>query len=138
MFYRPGGADNRINAQYDSVFTDQVDGATGWLPVVKGNTIAVNIASAIIEFQSAVASKVIKSAFAPEAQIVLELKMQGGDADNEVWPIDLWQNLLVATSRRSHAFGWVRLRVLNINNTANKGVAMALQIARTGDVGAVT
>lgn len=138
MFYRQGGSLKAINRQYDFVYTDQIGGATGWLPTNKGDTIAVNIARAAIAFVSAAASQVTKSALAPECSAVLEMKMFGGDKDVEAWPIDQWQNLLVATSRRAHRAGWVRLRLLNVNNSDGTGVALALQISRTGESGAVT
>lgn len=138
MFYRPGGSASRINAQYDMVYSDAIGGATGWLPVSKGNAIAVNIARASINFQTVAQSQVVKSAVAPEVQVLLEMKMFGGDKDADAWPVDQWQNIVVATSRRAHRDGWVRLRVVNINNLDGTGVAMALQISRTGDSGAVT
>jgi hypothetical protein len=138
MFYRPGGSSKAINRQYDMVYSDQVNGATGWLPVNKGDTIAVNIARASIVFVSAASSTVTKSPIAVEAQVMLEMKMFGGDADSEAWPVDQWQNMVVATSRRAHRAGWVRLRIVNINNSDGTGAALALQVTRTGDSGAVT
>lgn len=138
MFYRIGGTAKAPNRQYDSVYSDAVDGVTDWLPVHKGDTIAVNIARASITYGSAASSVVVKSPVAPEAQILLEMKMFGAERASEVWPIDQWQNVLVATSRRAHRSGWVRLRIVNINNSDGTGVALALQISRTGDSGAVT
>lgn len=135
MFYRPGGNSKRINAQYDEIYADFIGGATGWLPVNKGNNVAVNIVRAAITFQSVAQSLVTKSAIAPEVQVLLELKMFGGDADAAAWPIDQWQNMVVATSRRSHRAGWARLRIVNINNGDATGVSMALQVSRTGDSG---
>jgi hypothetical protein len=138
MFYRPGGSAKRVNAQYDMVYTDTIGGATGWLPVCKGNTIAVNICRAAITFQSTAQSLVVKSPVAPEAQIIMELKMFGGDVDSNAWPTDQWQNMVVATDRRAHRDGWARLRVVNINAGDGTGVAMAMQVSRTGESGAVT
>lgn len=138
MFYRPGGGDKPLNQQYDFVYSDAIGGATGWLPINKGDTVAVNIARASINFGSSASSVVTKSISAPEAQVVLELKMFGGDKDAEAWPVDQWQNILVATSRRAHRSGWVRLRTLVLNNSDGTGVALALQISRTGESGAVT
>jgi len=137
MFYRPGGTSKAINRQYDYVYVDQIGMATGWLPINKGDTVAVNVARASIAFASAVLSTVTKSPIAPEAAVLLEMKMFGGEADAEAWPIDQWQNMVVATSRRAHRAGWVRLRVVNINNLDGTGIAMALQVTRTGDDGAV-
>jgi hypothetical protein len=137
MFYRPGGTDKAPNRQQDYVYADFIDGATDWLPVSQGNTIAVNIARASIVFQSSASSRVTTSAVSPEAQIMLECKMLGGAAPL-VFPIDQWQNMVVATDRRVHRDGWVRLRIVNINNGDGTGVAMALQINRKGDSGAVT
>ena len=134
MFYRPGGSATRINAQQDEVYTDAIGGATGWLPVAKGNIISVNIARATIAFQSAAQSRVTKSPVQPEVQVLMEMKFQG---NADAWPVDQWQNLVVATFRRASRDGWVRLRVVNINNDGgNSGVAMAMQINRTGDPGA--
>lgn len=133
MFYRPGGASKRINLQYDMVYVDFIGGATGWLPINEGDTIAVNIARAKIDFQNAAQSQVTKSAMAPEAQVLLELKMFGVDSNEDAWPIDQWQNLIVATSRSAKRGGWVRLRVVNINNLDGTGVALALQISRTNN-----
>lgn len=138
MFYRPGGSASRINPQYDMVYVDFIGGATGWLPVSQGNSIAVNITRASIAYGNAAQSTVTKSAVAPEVQVLLEYKMIGGDANAEAWPIDQWQNMVVATDRRAHRDGWVRLRVVNINNGDGTGVAMALQVNRKGDSGAVT
>lgn len=138
MFYRPGGSATRINAQYDSVYTDTIGDVTGWLPVSKGNTISVNVARASLTFQSAASSQIKPSSIAPEAQVLMEMKMFGSDADDAARPIDQWQNLVVATSRRAHRDGWVRLRVVNINNADGTGVVMDLQVSRTGDVGAET
>ena len=133
MFYRPGGAAKRINLQYDMVYVDFIGGATGWLPISEGDSIAVNIARASITLQNAAQSQVIKSAVAPEVQVLLELKMFGGDPDADAWPMDQWQNLIVATSRMAKRNGWVRLRVVNINNLDGTGVALALQISRTNN-----
>jgi hypothetical protein len=137
MFYRPGGGTKGLNQQYDYVYTDQIGGATAWLPVAKGDTIAVNVARAAIAFATAQQSTVTKSPNAPECVVLLEMKMFGGDKDAEAWPIDQWQNLIVATSRRAHRNGWVRMRLLNVNNTDGTGVALAMQISRTGETGAV-
>ena len=136
MFYRPGGYGDRINVQYDEVYTDFIDGATGWLPCNRGDWIAVNIARASIEFTSTASSVVTKEVTAPEVQVLLELKSIGGPQHKESWPIDQWQNIVVATGVRVHRAGFVRLRVLNINNTDGTGVAMALQVTRTADTGA--
>lgn len=138
MFYRPGGNAKRINVQYDSVYTDAIGGATGWLPVSKGNTISVNISRASIVFQSAANSRVTPSYVAPEVQVIMEMKLFGGDPDAAAVPADQWQNAVVATSRRAHRDGWMRLRVVNINNGDGTGVRMDMQVSRTGDVGATT
>lgn len=136
MFYRPGGAATRINAQQDTVYTDAINGATGWLPVQKGYNVAINIARAALTFQSVAQSIIIPSAVAPEVQVLMEMKMQGGDTNQSAWPIDQWQNMVVATFRHINRAGWVRLRVVNINNGDGTGVAMALQVNRSGDTGA--
>ena len=138
MFYRPGGSATRISTQNDTVYADSVGGATGWLPVSKGNTISVNIARASLAFVSAVSSLITPSPVAPEVQVIMEMKMYGGDPDSSARPIDQWQNIVVATSRRAHREGWARLRIVNINNAEGTGVVMDMQIARTGDVGAST
>ncbi len=138
MFYRPGGSATRINNQNDTVYADSVNGATGWLPVSKGNTISVNIARASLAFVSAAASTITPNPIAPEVQVIMEMKMYGGDPDSSARPIDQWQNIVVATSRRAHREGWARLRIVNINNSEGTGVVMDMQIARTGDVGAST
>ena len=136
MFYRQGGSATRINAQDDTVYADFIGGATGWLPVNKGNMVSINIVRASIQFQSSAQSRVTKSPVAPEVQVVLEMKMYGGDTNAEAWPIDQWQNMVVATSRRAHAGGWWRLRIVNINNGDGTGVAMAMHVSRSGDPGA--
>lgn len=87
---------------------------------------------------SAAQSALTNSAIAPEVQVLLELKMFGGDADAAAFPIDQWQNMVVATDRRAHRNGWVRLRVVNINNGDGTGVALALQVSRTGESGVAT
>lgn len=132
MFYRPGGTVKAPNRQYDMVYADFIGGATDWLPVSKGNVIAVNACRASIVFASSAKSQVTKSPLAYEAQLLLELKMFGGDNDAAAWPIDQWQNVVVATERHAHCGGWVRLRIVNVNNSDGTGVAMALQISRTG------
>jgi hypothetical protein len=91
---------------------------------------------ASIEFKDTATSIVSKTPTAPEAQLLLEMKTLGGQQDEESWPIDQWQNTVVATGMRAHRAGFVRLRVLNINNLDGTGVAMALQVSRTGDSGA--
>lgn len=136
MFFRPGGFGDRINAQYDEVYADFIDGATGWLPCNRGDWIAINVARASIEFQSTASSIVTKVPTAPEMDMLLEMKTIGGQQHKESWPIDSWQNVVVATGMRAHRAGWVRLRILNINNEDGTGVAMALQVSRTGDGGA--
>lgn len=135
MLYRPGGFGDRINVQYDEVYTDRIGGATGWLPCNRGDWIGVNICRASINFSSVASSIVTKEHTAPEVQALLEMKTIGGQRDEESWPIDQWQNLVVATGMRVHRAGFVRLRVLNINNADGTGVAMALQVNRTGDGG---
>jgi hypothetical protein len=138
MFYRPGGSVKAINRQYDAVYADAAGLATGWLPISKGDTVAVNIARASITFVNAALSTVIMSPIAPEAIILMEMRMFGSDPASTLWPIDQWQNMVVATSRRAHRNGWVRLRILAINAQDGTGINMALQISRTGDVGAQT
>lgn len=138
MFYRPGGSTTRINPQSDTVYADTIGGASGWLAVSKGNTIAVNIARASLTFQSSAQSIITPSPVAPEVQVIMEMKMFGGDPNSSARPIDQWQNLVVATSRRAHREGWVRLRIVNINNSDGTGVVMDMQVSRTGDVGAST
>lgn len=140
-FYRPGGTQNAPNRQQDYVYADYIGATTDYLPVNKGDTISVNIARASIVFQSAAQSQVTATPIAPEAQVVLELQMLGGQAgqgNSLKVPIDQWQNMVVATSRRAHRAGWVRLKIENINNGDGTGLLMALQISRTGESGAVT
>jgi hypothetical protein len=136
MFYRQGGNSKAINRQYDSVYSDAVNGATGWLPVHKGDTVAVNVCRASIAYGSAASSVVTKTAVAPECSVLMELKEFGGQSDAEAWPVDQWQNMVVAASRIANKDGWVRLRLLNVNNVDGTGVAMALQVSRTGNSGA--
>lgn len=136
MFYRPGGSSKRINAQYDAVYSDAVGGATGWLPVSKGNNIAVNVCRAALAFVNAAQSTITPSPVAPEVQAIMEMKMFGGDTDAMAVPIDTWQGVVVATSRRANRDGWVRLRILNINNADGTGVRMDMQVSRSGDSGA--
>jgi hypothetical protein len=135
MFYRPGGTSGRINAQYDECYSDQVGGATGFLPINKGDWIAVNACRASITYQNPGSSIVTKETAAPEMELLLEMKTIGGQKDVESWPIDQWQNLVVATGIRAHRAGFVRLRILSINNVDGTGLAMALQVTRTGDMG---
>lgn len=138
MFYRPGGTAKAPNRQYDFVYADFIGGNTDWLPISKGDTIAINISRASIVFSSPAASKVTKTPMAGEYTILLERKMFGGETNAEAWPMDQWQNLVVATTRRAPGQGWVRLRIVNLNNSDGTGLAMALQISRTGETGAVT
>jgi hypothetical protein len=138
MFYRPGGSIKSINRQYDQCYADFVGAATGWLPTHKGDTIGVNICRASIVFGNAASSLVTNTPIAPEATVLMELKMFGVDLNSAAFPADQWQNMVVATSRRAHRAGWVRLRILAINNGDGTGINMALQISRTGDVGAQT
>lgn len=137
MFYRPGGFGDRINVQYDECYADFIGAATGWLPVNKGDWIAVNACRASIEYVNPGSAIVTKVANAPEMQLLLEMKTIGGQYDKESWPIDQWQNLVVATGMRVHRAGWVRLRILNVNNVEGTGLAMALQISRNIDSGSV-
>lgn len=133
MFYRQGGSDTRINAQYDYVFSDTIGGATGWLPVNKGYTIAVNVAKAFLTFQNAAQSKVSKVTISPEVVVVAELKM-GGDSDDEAFPVQVWENQIVSDSLCAQRAGFMRLRIVNINNDGGtSGVAMAMQVNRTGE-----
>lgn len=138
MFYRPGGALKRISVQYDTVYADFVGGATGWLPINRGDNVAINISRAALTFQTVAQSIIIPSPIAPEVQVVMELKVFGGDPDKSARPLDQWQNVVVATSRRAQRAGWVRTRILNINNSDGTGIVMDMQISRTGDDGAVT
>lgn len=75
---------------------------------------------------------------APEVQVLMETKIFGGDPDASARPIDQWQNMVVATSRRVHRDGWARLRIVNINNSDATGVVMDMQVSRNGDPGAST
>lgn len=136
MLYRPGGNASRISQQNDTVYADTIGGATGWLPVSKGNVIAVNIARAAFTFQSVAQSLITPSAVAPEVQVLLEMKMYGGDPNESARPIDQWQNIVVATARRANRDGYVRLRIVNINSSDATGVVMDLLVNRTGDSGA--
>jgi len=136
MFYRPGGSAKRINAQCDTVYADTIGAATGWLPVNKGDNIAVNVSRAALAFQSAAQSTITPSPVAPEVQILMEMKLYSGDPDASARPIDQWQNMVVATHRAANRTGWVRLRIVNINNGDGTGVVMDLLVNRTGDSGA--
>jgi len=136
-FYRPGGSTTRINAQTDMVYTDAIGGATGWLPVSPGNTVGVNITRSSIVFNNSAQSAVTPSPIMPEVQVLMEHKMFGGDPDSAALPVDQWQNMVVATKRILNLSGWVRLRVVNINNSDGTGVTLSLQVSRRGDVGAV-
>jgi hypothetical protein len=136
MFYRPGGTDKAPNRQQDYVYADFIGGQTDWLPVNKGDTIAINIARASIVYNTPAQSQVTTSAIMPEVQILMEMCMQGGPAAI-TFPVDQWQNMVVATSRRAQRAGFIRLRIVNINNADGTGVMMALQVTRTGDDGAV-
>lgn len=136
MFYRPGGLGKRLNAQQDTVYVDSINGATGWLPVQKGYTVAVNISRASLTFGSSVQSIITPSPVSPEVQVLLEMKVQGGDPDVSARPIDQWQNMVVATFRHINRAGWVRARVVNINNGDGTGVVIDLQVNRSGDNGA--
>ena len=137
MFYRPGGSASRINAQFDTVYADTIGAATGWLPVSAGDALAVNVARAALDFESVAASTIKPSAIAPEVQVLLEMKLYGGDPDASARPMDQWQNVVVATSRRVNRDGYVRLRIVNINNGDGTGVVMDLLVNRTGDSGAI-
>lgn len=137
MFYRPGGTANAPNRQQDYVYADYIGAATDWLPISKGDTIAVNIARASIVFSSPAASSVTCTAIAPECTVLMECKMLGG-ANPLTMPMDQWQNMVVTTSRRALRAGWVRLKILNINNGDGTGIQMALQVSRTGETGAVS
>jgi len=117
------------------VYSDAVDGATGWLPVSRGNWLAVNACRATIVFGSTASSVVKKTPQAPQVDIVLEMKTIGGQADSEAWPIDRWQDLLVATGMIMHRDGWVRLRITTVNNQDGTGASMALQVNRNGNMG---
>ena len=120
------------------MYADFIGGATGWLPINRGDNIAVNVSRAALTFQSVAQSLITPSPVAPEVQVVMELKVFGGDPDASARPVDQWQNLVVATSRRAQRAGWVRLRIININNSDGTGVVMDMQVSRTGDDGAVT
>jgi hypothetical protein len=133
MFYRPGGSASRINAQCDTVYADAIGSATGWLPVSTGDVLAVNVARAALDFVSVAQSTIKPSAIAPEVQVLLEMKLYGGDPDASARPIDQWQNMVVATSRRMNRNGYVRLRIVNINSGDGTGVVMDLLVNRTGD-----
>jgi hypothetical protein len=137
-FYRPGGSSQRIAPQLDTVYVDFIGGHSGWLPVAKGDTISVNIARASIVFSTPASSTITPSPIAPEVQVIMEMRLFSGDPDSSARPIDQWQNMVVATSRRVHRNGWVRFRIVNINNTDGTGVVMDMQISRTGESGAVT
>lgn len=142
-FYRPGGGAKAINRQYDCCYADAAGLFTGWLPINKGDTVAVNIARASIAFVSAAQSVVTMSPIAPEATVLMEMRMFGVDQNSAspnagLWPVDQWQNMVVATSRRAVRSGWVRLRILAINNADGTGINMAMAVSRTGESGAVT
>ncbi len=135
MFYRAGGSLTRISVQYDEVYSDAVDGATGWLPVTRGNWLGVNLCRASIVFNNSASSVVKKTPQAPQGEVVLEMKTQGGQTNTEAWPIDRWEDLLVSTGMQINRDGWVRLRITNINNLDGTGFAMALQVNRNGNMG---
>lgn len=132
-FYRPGGSTKAINRQYDCVYADAIGLATGFLPINEGDNIAINIARASIVFGSAAQSTVTMSPIAPEAVVIMEMRMFGADPQVTLWPLDQWQNLVVATSRRAHRAGFIRLRILAINNGDGTGINMALQVSRSNN-----
>lgn len=128
MFYRQGGSASRINTQFDEVYADFIDGATGWMPVSNGNEIAINIARASITYVSSAASAVKRSALAPQTVVVLEMKTTG---NGDSFPINSWQNVLVALKQVAARNGWVRLRIVNIDTASGgDGLSMSIQISR--------
>jgi hypothetical protein len=131
-FYRPGGSTKAINRQYDCVYVDAAGLATGWLPVNEGDALAVNIARASIVFNTPASSTVTMTPIAPECSVLMEMKLFGTDPNSAAFPVDQWQNMVVATSRDVHGSGWVRLRALAINNGDGTGINMALRVARSG------
>lgn len=118
------------------MYADFIGGATDWLPVSKGDNIAVNIARASLTFSTPADSKITGTPVAGEYQVVMEQKVVGGPSPI-IFPIDSWQNLVVATSRNVHRQGWVRLKIVNINNGDGTGISMSLEISRTGVTGAI-
>jgi hypothetical protein len=130
MFYRPGGNVKAINRQYDNVYADFNGATTGWLPVVAGNWVGVNICRASIAYNNAAQSVVTKNVVAPECVVLMELKSFGVQSNVEALPIDQWENMVVADGRLMNSDGWVRLRLLNVNNGDGTGVSMSLQVNR--------
>ena len=88
----------------------------------KGNTISVNIARASLAFVTAAASTITPSYVAPEAQVVMEMKMYGGDPDSSARPIDQWQNIDPAV------FG----RIMSVAQLVGKAVTKAFDADRAG------
>lgn len=134
MFFRKGGGAKALNQQIDVVYTDNIGDSTAWLPVTRGNWVAVNVCRSSINYSNPVASTVTKSVSAPECIVILEQK-GGGEANAEAWPIDRWQNMLVATGRRVNFDGYARLRLVALNQLDGMGVSLGLQVNRTGDNG---
>lgn len=113
------------------MFSDAVGGATGWLPVNRGDWIGINACRALLTFGNTASSVVTKQpGSAPEMQLIMEMKTIGGQTDAEAWPMDNFQNTIVAKGVVANRDGWVRLRILDINNTDGTGLAMALQISK--------
>src|ERR1700723_463242 len=97
-FYRPGGSTKAINRQYDCCYVDTAGLFSGWLPINKGDNISVNVLRASIAFGTAASSVVTMSPIAPEATVLMELRMFGADQNTAsplagLWPIDQWQNM---------------------------------------------
>jgi len=134
MFYRPGGNTKAITRQYDSVYADFIGATTGWLPVYMGSVVGISITRASLNFVSPAQSTVTKNPVAPECVVLLELKAFGIQSNAEALPLDQWQNMVVADSRTMVMDGWIRLRLLNINNSDGTGVSMSMQVNRASSV----
>jgi hypothetical protein len=125
LFYRPGSG-KRISRQEDEIFTDTEGNSTAWLPCQKGDVVGVTASkAALLTTPNPTIFTIQKFPQYPIATFILELKA-GGALDIEAYPLDQWENALVAESVAIVRPGFFRVRVASIMGSFPSGESTAV------------
>lgn len=118
--YRPGFAGPRYSKHLrhdkhrDTLFSDEANANTDWLPVRAGDTVIVTAHHATLRRtvrNGAVANNefdVVRSNMTPRGSITLKHKL-GGEDDNHAALLGSWTDIIVTYEQKVYRQGFVRL-----------------------------
>jgi len=115
VFYRLGGAPQRLSRGEDEVFVDAAGMATAWLPCAAGDVANVYCCKAYLNSPSNPSANpnyiIQKTNSWIASKFLLEAK-RGAEPDIAAWPLMDWTDQLVNEMVVIPAPNWIRLRLI--------------------------